>query len=483
MESTFNKMNFINRTTKILAFALALLCVANIFSGSILAINEDLDNPQDNLISQNEQKTDLLSENTDNWPKVRAEAYALLDLDSGSIIMGKDYDVQRAPASTTKVMTLMLAMENLNMDDVVTITPEIAEEIKKIPGDYVKLGLQEGEQIPVRDLVYAGSLKSANDACLALAMHIAGTEAAFCDMMNKKATEIGCLNTHFSSSFGYANPDNLTTAYDLCMILGAACRDTEFSKVSTTYSYTIPATNKYSDSRKLTNANRFIRQPEFSYDYYIGGKTGFTSNAGYTLVGAAKKNDRTLVACVLKAQDSGIRYVDLKNMFEYGFSNTTTVSISQSEFDPSIAQTHTQITDLLAETNLYIDTQQHACSEYLTIPSSRASLGSTNLIELSKITIDTSLPEQTLKIPLCKSYSDGKTYIVGALTMNITAKAPHIEVDPEKETGWTGLRKVLITVAGISVLLLIVVVALLMLRRSIIKKKRRERYLARSKKL
>lgn len=463
------------KLSKYMAILLIAVQMTALLTFPVHAINEDLDDPDDGMISQNEQKYDLLTENTDDWPSISASAYVLLDLDSGSVILGKDYDVQREPASTTKVMTLLLAMENLNMDDVVTITPEMAIYINEIPSDYVRLGLQEGEQITVQDLVYAGALKSANDACLALAMHMGGTEEAFCAMMNEKARDIGCLHTNFTSSFGYAKPDNLTTAYDLSLILGEACKNTQFSAVSTTYSYTIPATNKYSDSRPLNNANRFISSSDFSYDYYIGGKTGFTDTAGYTLVGAAKKNDHTLVACVLDAQDSGIRYVDLRNMFEYGFSHYTTVPISPTEFDSAITQTNVQITDLLINTNLYIESEQTAFSEYLTTTSSRASLGSTNVVELSNVMIDTSQSEQTITVPLCRVYSDGKKYIVGILRLKISTKSPHIEIDPVKETGWTGLRNVLIAVAVISLLILILVISLLIMRHSIIKKRREER--------
>ena len=457
------------------ASVITVVMTVCMLSAGVWAINEDLDNENDDMVSQNEQKHDLLNENLEDIPNVSASAYVLYDLDSGTVLLGKDYDVQKEPASTTKVMTLLLAMERLNMDDVVTISPQMALAINGIPSDYVRLGLQEGEQITVQDLVYAGALKSANDACLALAMHMGGTEADFCNIMNEKAAEIGCLNTHFSSSFGFANPDNLTTAYDLSLILGEAIKNTQFSTVSTTYSYTIPATNRYSDSRPLNNANRFISSTEFSYDYYIGGKTGFTDTAGYTLVGAARKNDHTLVACVLNAQDSGVRYVDLKNLFEYGFSHFTTIPISQTEFDSAINQTNTQISDLLVNTNLYLESEQAVFSEYLTTTSSRAALGSTNVVELSDVVIDPAQPDQTITVPLCKVYSDGKKYIVGTLTMQITTKAPHIEVNPTKETGWTGLRNILIVVAAISLMILILVIALVILRHSIIKKRREER--------
>ncbi|MCR5059509.1 MAG: D-alanyl-D-alanine carboxypeptidase [Saccharofermentans sp.] len=469
----------INKPIKILTAFLSAVQIMAFWATSSIAINEEFDNPNDDVISQNEQKYDLLNESHDDWPNISASAYVLMDLDSGTVLLGKDYDVQKEPASTTKVMTLLIAMERLDMDDIVTITPEMALRISEIPLDYVRLGLQDGEQLTVRDLVYAGALKSANDACLALAMHIAGTEEAFCDIMNDKASDIGCLHTHFSSSFGYANPDNLTTAYDLSLILGEACRNTEFSTVSTSYSYTIPATNKYSDARTVTNANRFISKAEFSYDYYIGGKTGYTDSAGYTLVGGAKKNDHTLVACVLNAADSGIRYVDLKNMFEYGFSHFTTVPVTTTEFESAISQTNLQINDLLVNTKLFLETEQAYCSEYLTTTSARASLGSTNMVELSDAMIDTSLAEQEINVPLCKVYSDGKKYIVGVLRLKISTKSPSIEVDPIKETGWTGLRNILIVVAGISLLILILVIGLVILRHAIVKKRREERNKAR----
>ena len=475
--------NLINKAIKSIAVAAISFQIILSLGTYALAVNEDFDNANDDRISQNEQKTQLLSEDAPDLPEVHAAAYVLIDLDSGAILAGKDYDVQREPASTTKVMTLLLAMEKLNMEDIVTITPEIYAEIKKIPADYVKLGLQEGEQITVQDLVYAGALKSANDAMLALAMHISGTEAEFCNLMNQKAVEIGCQNTHFSSSFGYSYKDNLTTAYDLSMILGEAVTKTDYSKISTTYSYTIPATNKYSDSRHLNNANRFISKPQFSYDYYIGGKTGFTNGAGHTLVGAARKNDRTLVACVLKADDGGIRYVDLKNLFEYGFSHTTTVAVTADEFDNLISQTNAQISDLLVDTNLYQGSEEVSYSKYLTLPSSRASLGCTNQIELDNAVIDSSLSEQTLKLPLCKVYSDGTKYIVGSLQIDIMTKAPHVEVDPVKETGWTGLRHVLTVVAVITVLILVLVIALVILRHAIIRKRRAARHQSRPKKL
>ena len=212
------------------------------FVGSAVSAEDFPDDPNDGIITANERKTDLLNEEHEDAPKVNAASYILFDANSGTILLGKDYDVQKEPASMTKVMTILLAFERLNETETVKITPEMAEAMKKIPKSYVKLGLQEGEEISVKDLIYAAVLKSANDASLALAMYMGGTEHDFCDIMNQKASEIGCLNTHFSSAYGLSTPDNVTTPYDMALILNEAVSTTRYPEIAKTLNYTINAT-------------------------------------------------------------------------------------------------------------------------------------------------------------------------------------------------------------------------------------------------
>ena len=438
-----------------------------------LAINEFFDNPDDNLISQNEQQTDLLTEVHEDAPEVHADAYILYDANSGSILLGQNYDVQKEPASMTKVMTILLALEKLEMTDIVTITPEMAAAMAEIPSDYVRFGLQEGEEITVKDLVYAAELISANDCCLALGMYMGGTEEAFCAMMNEKATDLGCKNTNFTSAFGYADPENLTTAYDLSLILNEAVTNTDFTEISKTYSYTVNATNKYSDTRELTNANRFVKDSDFAYEYYVGGKTGFTDTAGFTLCASACKDGRTLVGVVFNAEDSEVRYRDLVSLFEYGYSEFTTVPVSEDEFTSLIDEARLQLDDLLADTDLYVDNQTCAMSSYVTTTTDRAQLGSTDKVDLSQVLVDSSATEQTINIPLCKCYSD-KTYIVGSLNIEITRKGAVVEITPEKKTGLKTFRNILITFAAASGLILVLIIALLIFRRKVIQRRREQ---------
>ena len=452
---------------------LAGLLMLSVFSANVVADDIYPDNPDDGVITQNEQQTDLLNEKHDDWPTINAAAFILYDATSGAILVGKDYETQKEPASMTKVMTILLALEKLDMNQTITISSAMAKEINELEKDYVRLGLQEGEEITVKDLIYAAVLKSANDCCIALAYQMGGSEDDFCKIMNEKAEELGCRNTHFSSCFGYAKEDNLSTAFDMSLILNEAVTNTIYSQIAKTYTYKISATNKYSSTRELTNANRFISTADFKYDYYVGGKTGFTDSAGNTLCAAAKKDGRTLIGVLFNAGSSTSRYRDMIKLFDFGYTNFTTVPITEAEFTPIINDTRNQMERLMSETNLYISEQKAALTGYVTTTSGRAQLGSTNKIDLSKTVIDSQAEEQTLEIPLCKVYSD-KTYIVGKLVVKIEQKAGVIEINPKKKNHLTDVRRVLIMFAALSGMIVTLIIIFLVFRANMIKRKRNE---------
>ena len=216
-----------------------------------------------------------------------------------------------------------------------------------------------------------------------------------------------------------------------------------------------------------------IKDSDFAYDYYVGGKTGFTDTAGFTLCAAACKDGRTLVGVVFNAEDSEVRYRDLVSLFEYGFSHYTTVPVSEEEFSSLIDEARLQLDDLLADTNLYVESQTCAMSSYVTTTTERAQLGSSDKVDLSQVLVDSSASEQTINIPLCKCYSD-KTYIVGSLNIEITQKGSVVEITPEKKTGLKTFRNILITFAAASGLILVLIIALLIFRRKIIQRRREQ---------
>ncbi len=442
----------------------SVIAAVALFPATVLAVNDQFDDPEDNVISQNESKEDLLNEDLPDAPDPVGTSFILYDAQSGSVLMGRNLDQQINPATCTIIMTVLLALENLDLDDTITIDQSM---YIGIPEGLETLGLSEGEDVTVKDMIYGALLESANDACLALAIKMAGTEAAFAEMMNERASELGCTNTSFISCYGITNGDatNTSTARDMALILNECCEHQDFKDIATSFQHTMQPTNLYPDSRTISNANRFISTQEYSYDYYIGGKTGFAEGAGYTQVAAADKNGRRLISVILGATNNETRYSDTIALFDYGYSAFSTVMVEPSEFTPVYNDTINQINGALLDTKLHVMSAEMEFSNYFSTTAYRTIGGSTNSVDLSGVMIDVNADEQNFEIPILKTYSDGKTYIVGVLHLEIAVKDKVVNVNPEKKTVWTGLKNMLLTIAGILVLALILLFALIIFRR------------------
>lgn len=261
-------------------------------------------------------------------PVIQAETAVVIDAKTGQVLYDKNMNEQREPASTTKVMTALLALENLDLSTTVTIDAETPFT------EGSRIYLLEGEHVTVEQLMYALLLESANDAAVAIGKEIAGSVPAFADMMNKRAKELGARNTHFVNPNGLHEEGHLTTAYDLAMIAKHAMKNEEFRKLVLTYRYVIPATNKQ-DTRYLYNTNRLIYDEKTKvpvngvmrpakYEGATGIKTGYTSDAGGCLIAGAKRGDTELIAVVLKSTDEG-RFGDSIALLDYAFANYKSV--------------------------------------------------------------------------------------------------------------------------------------------------------------
>lgn len=261
-------------------------------------------------------------------PAILAETAIVIDAKTGQVLYDKNMNDQREPASTTKVITALLALENLDLNKTVTIDAETPFT------EGSRIYLLEGENIRVEQLMYALLLESANDAAVALGKEIAGSVPAFADMMNQRAEELGAKNTHFVNPNGLHEEGHLTTAYDLAMIAKAAMKNEEFRKLVSTYRYVIPATNMQ-DTRYLYNTNRLIYdehtkvlvngvQRPAKYDGATGIKTGYTSHAGGCLIAGAKRGDTELISVVMKSTDEG-RFADSIALLDYAFANYKSV--------------------------------------------------------------------------------------------------------------------------------------------------------------
>ncbi len=258
-------------------------------------------------------------------PDLYAKAAILVDNASGKILFGKDENERVYPASTTKVLTAILALENLDLSKSTVISAEAVD----LPYGSSNAALKQGEVMNNRDLLYAMMLVSGNDCANVLAEAVSGSIDKFVVLMNEKLKEIGCTNSHFTNAHGYHDDDHYTTPVDMMKLLSYAMKNEEFVKITSTSSYTIEATNKTDSKRVYQNTNRLILTKDDSYlsryyEYCIGGKTGYTDEAGRTLVAYGTKDDKNLILGVFNvtsATATDLRYTDAINLFEYGFNN------------------------------------------------------------------------------------------------------------------------------------------------------------------
>ena len=255
-------------------------------------------------------------------PKVKAKGAVLIEQESKRILYEQNAEASLPMASTTKIMTCILALEKGNLEDIVITSNRAA----KAPP--VKLKLKVGEKQRLGDLLYALMLQSDNDVAVAIAEHIGGSVEAFCEMMTQKAQSIGAVHTSFKTPNGLDAEGHYSTAYDMALIGAYALENPEFVKIVTTTNISIPTVKTEGSVRHdLQNKNRFI----YSYEGANGIKPGFTNKAGHCFVGGAKKNEMQLVAAALGSgwgkNGKTQKYTDVMQMMTYGFKNYEKVQL------------------------------------------------------------------------------------------------------------------------------------------------------------
>lgn len=263
-------------------------------------------------------------------PIITGDSAVLINAGTGEVLYDKNKDVKQYPASTTKIMTALLVLENLGLDEKVTASAAAAAT------EGSSIELVEGERMKVRDMLYCLMLVSANDAAVALAEYTSGSVDKFVEMMNSKAKELGAVNTHFATPHGLPNDEHITTAYDLALIAQEAMKNEDFRKIVGTALYPLQATN-IKPVRSISNTNRLlfdtastavvngIPRP-IKYDGAIGIKTGFTNAAQNCIVAAANKNGVELIGVVLHSNANDI-YGDIISLFDFGFNGYSSIQI------------------------------------------------------------------------------------------------------------------------------------------------------------
>ena len=262
----------------------------------------------------------------------------LMEEFTGTILYEKNSDEAHYPASITKIMTTLLALENGNLSDMVTFSDDAINntEGSGIARDY-------GEQMTLEQCLYGVMLESANECAYAVAEHVGGTVENFVDMMNAKAKELGCTNTHFANPHGLQDENHYTTAHDMALIAQAAYQNETFRIIIGTKMYTIPPTNKHAEETVLRNHHDMLctyhnANRKYLYPYCVGGKTGYTATANSTLVTYAEKDGMTLI-CVVMDTQSPNQFIDTVNLFDYAFDNFQVLNVAENDTDYSAETT------------------------------------------------------------------------------------------------------------------------------------------------
>lgn len=266
-----------------------------------------------------------------NWPQgpdVTSQSAILIDADTGAILYAKNVHEQLYPASTTKILTCLIAAEECSMDEIVTFSHDA---IFDTPRDSSHIALDEGNQLTMEQCLNAILIASANEVSFGVAEHITGTSwEDFAVLMNERAAELGCVDSHFVNPNGLPDEDHYTSAYDLARIGRAFFANELLCKISSSSRLDLPPTENQPKHIIENSKNQLLPGKPYAYEYLVGSKTGYTSAALSTLVSCAEKDGMKLIAVVMAA-DSPNQFADTVSLFNYGFTNFEKINISQTE--------------------------------------------------------------------------------------------------------------------------------------------------------
>ena len=275
--------------------------------------------------------TEVSSNEMVDWPQgpsINSEAGIVMDIDSGAILYAKNIDEQHYPASITKIMTALVALENYELDETVKFT---WDDIRFLEYGDAHIGIKPDEELTMEDCLYGMLLASANEVSHGIGAHMEGGYEAFLEEMNETAEELGCKNSHWMNTHGLHDEQHYTSARDMALIGAAAFQHEDFRKITGTYQHVIPETNITAEKRYVHQNHKMLRDWDSRYyEYCVGGKTGYTDQALSTLVTFATKGDVNLVAVVLKTHGGGNNtYVDTRAMLDFAFDNFAKVPVTK----------------------------------------------------------------------------------------------------------------------------------------------------------
>ena len=283
-------------------------------------------------------------------PQVQAEGMILIDSETGEILANKNADKKLAPASTTKIMTALLVLENTELTDIVTVgeKPPFAEGSS--------IALKEGDMYSVENLLHALILESSNDSAMALAEHISGSEEEFAKLMTQRAKELGAKNTNFVTASGLYSDDHYSTAYDLALIMREALKHEDYVRISQIISYELPKSRVDGETKWVNNSTTMFNPNNSNYlEELVAAKTGYTEVARCSYVAAAQKDGQMLISVLLKAETKTENFADTRALFDYGFTNFDLVKLyNKGDLVTDITVNETKVPLLASDDVFYV---------------------------------------------------------------------------------------------------------------------------------
>lgn len=337
----------------LLCSLMVFILVCNCFT---IRAEEEKENPYEKM------KADAYAKPIDtnqikDWPQapaIYADAAIVMDMNTGAVLMGKAIEEKHYPASITKLLTVLVALENASLTDQVEFTED---SVSFLEYDDAHIGMRPGEIIKMEDALYAILLASANEVSHAVAesvgkQYLGGDYNSFIEKMNRKSQELGCVNSHWVNSYGLHNEEHYTCAYDMAKIASALYSYETFRHIMEKNEYKIGVTNLVKEERVFQQMHKMLNPYSEYYDENcIGGKTGYTEEAMNTLVTMEEKNDMRLVAVVL--HDYGAEtYKDTQKMLEYGFQNFKRIPVGEKESKGEIKEFINKDATLILPSNL-----------------------------------------------------------------------------------------------------------------------------------
>lgn len=295
-------------------------CTTNLHAASLDELTEAMENRKSLPVESNE---------IENWPKgplIGAESAIVMEANTGIILYSKNIHEPLYPASTTKILTCLIAAETSSLNEMVSFSNNA---VFSIPRGSSNMGMDVGQALTMEEALYGILVGSANETANAVAEHIGGSIEGFADMMNQKAKELGCVDSHFVNPNGLHDDDHYTSAYDLATIARAFFQNELLAKISNTPTRHFEPTDTQPDDFILRTHHRLVTG-EFTYEGIVGGKTGYTDMARQTLVTCAEQDGMRLI-CVIMKEESPNQFTDTMDLFNYGFSNFEVVNVAENE--------------------------------------------------------------------------------------------------------------------------------------------------------